>query len=104
MFQLIDRPDTQLKDHQPAVELTRILIYRGLTYEVPQHPVSARTPEEISQLIGKHLIYRGTTYKIVPASPSTVLESKTPQKLCYRGVTYWSNPKTTSSSVEYAVV
>lgn len=89
MFQLIELSTVQSASNHAAVqEPTHTLIYRGTTYEVAQKPAPAYTQEEKLQLIGKRLCYRGTSYKIVPASVPTSKQPKVAQKLCYRGVTF----------------
>lgn len=85
MFQVINRPQSQ-----PAIseESIRKLTYRGMQYEVPQHPMPARTPVETEQLIGKHLTYRGNSYEVGPASGSDIPQFTPDRQLRYRGTTY----------------
>jgi Domain of unknown function (DUF4278) len=102
MFNLIKFPQTQSAVQHPAADKpTRTLIYRGTTYEVPQHKLPARTPEEVTQLIGQRLTYRGTTYEIVRAAAPL---PRAARQLCYRGVTFVSNTQPTQNGVEYIVV
>ena len=102
MFSLIDLPQIQSAVQSPAADIaTHTLIYRGTTYEGPQHKLPARTPEEIAQLIGKRLTYRGTTYKMVPA---TTPAPRVARQLCYRGVTFMSNTQPEQNGIDYIVV
>jgi hypothetical protein len=105
MVQLIGYSQVQSPAEQPAVaESTQKLIYRGMTYDVPQCAVPAYTPQEKLRLIGKRLSYRGATYEIKPALMTATSAPKVSQKLCYRGVTFWSSTQSTPSTVEYSVV
>jgi Domain of unknown function (DUF4278) len=102
MVNLIDFPQIQSAVQPPTADkATHTLIYRGTTYEVPQHKLPSRTPEEIAQLIGKRLTYRGTTYEMVPAATP---EPRTARQLCYRGVTFTSNTQPTQNGIDYIVV
>ncbi len=101
MFSLIDLPQIQSAVESPADTATHTLIYRGTTYKVPQHKLPARTPEEISQLMGKRLTYRGTTYEMVPAATPI---PRAARQLCYRGVTFMSNTQPDQNGIEYLVV
>ncbi len=102
MVNLIDLPQIQ-SAVQPSTtdKATHTLIYRGTTYEVPQHKLSARTPEEITQLIGKRLTYRGTTYKMIPAATPV---PRAARQLCYRGVTFMSNTQPNQNGIDYIVI
>ncbi|MGB8699780.1 MAG: DUF4278 domain-containing protein [Thermosynechococcaceae cyanobacterium] len=105
MLPLIDHPQVQSATEQPAaVEPTHKLIYRGLTYDVPQNPVPARSPAEMLQLLGKRLSYRGLTFEIVPAFMMANPVPKPVQQLRYRGLTFTSSNSVTSSDIEYSVV
>ncbi len=105
MVQLSDRPQVQSARQPPAfVEQTRKLTYRGMTYEVPQHSVSARTPAEVEQLIGKRLSYRGTTYEIVASSMRETSDPQVARQLRYRGTTYSSYAKSSLNPLKYVAV
>jgi Domain of unknown function (DUF4278) len=106
MVQLSEYPQVQSAIQPSATtEAIRTLTYRGTTYEVSQPSVSAHTPAEIEQLIGKHLYYRGTTYEMIPASIlSTMPEAKSTQQLRYRGMTYSSRAQSNPSVIDYRVV
>jgi Domain of unknown function (DUF4278) len=102
MVNLIELPQIQSVVQPPTADkATHTLIYRGTTYEVPQQKLPARTPEEITQLIGKRLTYRGTTYKIIPAATPV---PRTARQLCYRGVTFVSNTQPDQNGIDYIVV
>jgi Domain of unknown function (DUF4278) len=105
MYNVIYRPQTQSDSQFAATnEPTHKLHYRGTTYEVPSRKPLTRSPEEVAQLIGKRLTYRGTTYAIVPASVSEVSLPWVAHQLCYRGVTYTSYTKPNLSGLDYAVI
>lgn len=69
---------------------THTLIYRGCVYEVPKQ--QCHNPnfvqKQITYLLGKKLIYRGTTYQILPAEKPAMAAPKKVHRLIYRGFTY----------------
>jgi Domain of unknown function (DUF4278) len=104
MFQLLDHPQASTAELQTEVESsTYTLMCRGRTYEVTK-PAAALSLDEINARLGQRLFYRGTTYEIVPATPTVEQESETIWKLCYRGVTYWRSKKSAPKQFDYAVV
>ncbi|NJR52927.1 MAG: DUF4278 domain-containing protein [Leptolyngbyaceae cyanobacterium CSU_1_3] len=105
MNNVIARPQTQFVPQLEATsEPTHKLRYRGTPYEVPSHKPLTPSPEEVAQLIGKRLTYRGTTYEIVPASVSEVSLPWVAHYLRYRGMTYTSCANPNPSGLDYAVV
>jgi TRAP-type uncharacterized transport system substrate-binding protein len=80
-------PTAPLPAQSPA---TSTLIYRGVTYEVPQQRVNRKqqAQERLAQLVGQRLIYRGSTYEIEPAAPPAPVVATTMHRLIYRGTTY----------------
>jgi hypothetical protein len=107
MLNVIDRPQPQ-SIPQPVIvaepEATYTLTYRGTAYELPVHKAPTHTPDEVAQLMGKRLTYRGTTYVMVPASVSALSAPKVAHQLCYRGVTYTSFAKPNLSGIDYVAL
>jgi hypothetical protein len=70
--------------------VTHTLVYRGVTYQIPQQRVSRAAQEQarLAQLIGKRLIYRGATCGIVRTSIPEAIAPKPMHRLIYRGTTY----------------
>jgi Domain of unknown function (DUF4278) len=92
-MRLVSTPDqrsTQELNCASDQKLTRTLIHRGNTYEVPQQPALCPEPARSrgAQLVGRYLIYRGNTYQVIPLPESRQPATKIYRQLIYRGVSF----------------
>jgi hypothetical protein len=80
-------PVATLLAQRPA---TPTLCYRGVTYEGPQQRVNGeeQTQDQLAQLGGRWLSYRGSTYAMGPAASRSSVVVSTMHRLMYRGTTY----------------